>query len=335
MNKKRAALTAAAVTCGVSAGVLLGVANYFYNYGIDSPRDKGDNAESIAKEPACYRNGRHWMNEHVRRKDLYLMSHDGLQLHANYIKASDPDCHRYAICVHGFTDRAEKMGVYARRFYEEYGMSVLLPDLRGHGDSEGNYAGMGYLDSKDIIRWAESIVTMDPKAVIILHGMSMGAATVLMACGGELPEAVKAVIADSGYTSAMEEYYYEYRKLPAKSRILPAELIMPLVRGVCLARAHYDIAKASPETAVRSAKAPILFIHGDADDFVPSSMMPKLYAAAACKKDFLWIHGAGHVRSVVVNPDKYWSKVEEFLNDVSPFILKENYQDADPFVDSY
>lgn len=334
MNGKRIALTTAAITTGVSAGVLLGVANYFYCYGLTPRRDKVEDEDSTTATDD-YKAGRQWMNEHVRRKDIYLMSHDGLQLHANYIKASDPDCHRYAICVHGWRDSAESVGLYARHYYEEYGMSVLLPDLRGHGASEGNYVGMGYRDGQDVIQWANAIVTMDPKAVIILHGISMGAATVLMACGGHLPEQVKAVISDSAYTAAMEEFYYEYRLLPRRQRILPPELILPLVRGVCLTRAHYDLAKASPEEAVRTAKAPTLFIHGDADDFVPSSMMPRLYSAANCRKDFLWIHGAGHVASVTVNPVKYWSKVAEFLNDVSPFILKENYQDVDPFADSY
>lgn len=334
MNKKRIALSAAAVTAGVGAGVLLGVANYFYQYGLTPNHDSVEDADSSTATDN-YRAGRRWMNEHVRRKDIFLMSRDGLQLHANYIKASDPDCHRYAICVHGWKDSAESVGVYARHYYEEYGMSVLLPDLRGHGASEGRYIGMGYHDGQDVIQWANAIVTMDPKAVIILHGISMGAATVLMASGGALPANVKAVISDAAYTSAMEEFYYEYRRLPRKQRILPPELILPLVRGVCLTRAHYDLEKASPEEAVRHAQVPILFIHGDADDFVPSSMMPKLYHAATGEKDFLWVHGAGHVASVTIDPDKYWSKVASFLNGITPFILSENYQDPDPFVDTY
>lgn len=334
MNKKRVAFSTAGVLAGVSAGALLGVANYFYKSGL-TPRTDFEEDEDSSTATENYKSGRRWMNEHVRRKDIFLMSQDGLQLHANYIKASDPDCHRYAICVHGWRDSAESVGVYARRYYEEYGMSVLLPDLRGHGASEGGYIGMGYRDGQDINQWARAIVTMDPKAVIILHGISMGAATVLLAGGGDLPEEVKAVISDSAYTSAMEEFYYQYRCLPRQQRVLPAAIVLPLVRGVCMTRARYDLAKASPEEAVRVAKAPTLFIHGDADDFVPSSMMPRLYEAAACRKDFLWIHGAGHVASVTINPVKYWSKIEEFLGDLSPFILHENYQDADPFVDSY
>ncbi len=257
------------------------------------------------------------------------MSEDRLQLHANFLRASDPDCHRYAIYVHGIADTAESMGVFGKRYYEKYGMNVLLPDLRGHGASEGRYVGMGYRDSSDLRKWVQFIVDQDPQAVIILHGESMGAATVLLATGEELPN-VLAAISDSSYTSTLAEFRSVYKTLHAP---LPANVIIPLVRLVAMVRARYDIKKAAPIDAVRHSTVPTLFIHGEADTFVPPQMMPQLFEAATCKKDFLWIRGAEHVEGVAKAPREYWKKVEQFLGGISPWILHDNIRDTDPFAD--
>jgi fermentation-respiration switch protein FrsA (DUF1100 family) len=96
--------------------------------------------------------------------------------------------HRFAVCVHGFADSSDGMGLYAAVYYDRYGMNVLLPDLRGHGRSDGDYVGMGYDDSRDILRWIDWILEKDPAAQIVLHGVSLGAAAVLMTTGYSLPK---------------------------------------------------------------------------------------------------------------------------------------------------
>ncbi len=335
MAQKRSGLDIFGTVLGMAglaaAGSLAGAAAFFYKFAlVPKKHDPRLDLRPLEKDYAA---GRSWMNGHVRRQDVFILSDNGLQLHGNYIKASNPDCHRYAICVHGYADSAESMGLYARRYYEEYGMNVLLPDLRGHGASEGSYVGMGYHDCHDLQRWINFILQMDAEAVIILHGISMGAATVCMATGLTLPKQVLAAISDAAYTSAMEVFSSVYRGLD--NAFIPAPVMLQLVRLICFARAHYDLAKASPLKSVAASETPTLFIHGEDDDFVPADMMPRLFEAASCKKDFLWIPGARHVQSVVMQPEVYWKKVESFLDDISPWILHDNIKDIDPFSDDY
>lgn len=318
-----------------AVGSLLGAANYFFNLAlVPKQHDPAQDSKPSEREYAA---GRRWMRQHVARQDVFTFSGDGLQLHGNLIRQGDPDCHRYAILVHGFADSAESMGVYGKHYYEDYGMHVLMPDLRGHGASEGRYVGMGYKDGADLVRWVSFITSMDPDAVIVMHGISMGAASVLMATGRSLPGQVKAVVADSSFADAMDEFTYQYRKnqenLPAALKKLPASLMVQLVRMIGIVRAHYDVAKASPIDAVKRSLTPTLFIHGEADDVIPPDDMPRLFEAANCEKHFLWVKNAAHVQSVNADPDRYWGHITNFYNDISPWILNDNIQDADPFAD--
>ncbi len=165
---------------------------------------------------------------------------------------------------------------------------------------------MGYDDRRDLLRWIDWILERDADARIILHGISMGAATILMTTGmttGEkIPAQVVAAISDASYTSAMDIFSAVYKK--EKDAVVPAPILLEALRGVTLIRAGYDIAKASPVEAVARSSTPTLFIHGQADRFVPSE----------CPKAFLWIPEATHVMSVCVDPETYWSKVERFLH---------------------
>lgn len=312
-----------------AVGALFGTGNYYFKLAL-TPR-KHDPSQDADPSEREYAEGRRWMNDHENREDIFITSEDGLQLHANFIPAEDEKCHRYAVCVHGYGDSAESMGLYARRYNEAYGMNVLLPDLRGHGASEGRYVGMGLWDSKDLIRWIYWIIRQDEDAVIVLHGISMGAAAILQATGEHLPSQVKAVVSDSAYTSAMDEMQYRYSK--ARHNFFPARLVMQVVRFLCFFRAGYDLAKASPADAVEKSVTPTLFIHGEDDDIVPPSMMPRLFEAAGCKKEFLWIGDAGHMQSVVEDPETYWTRVEKFYKKLTPWILKDRPSEEEEFAE--
>lgn len=291
------------------AGALIGAANFFYKFSMTPKKhDVRLDADPMEKD---YVAGRRWMKGHPMREDVYIRADDGLQLHGNFIPAEAGEEHRFAVCVHGYADASDSMGVYARAYRDRYGMHVLLPDLRGHGRSDGDYVGMGYDESRDLLRWIDWILERDPAAQIVLHGISMGAATVLQTTGHDLPAQVRAAVSDAAYTSAEEVFEEVYRK--QKGAVVPAPVMLEAVRAVALVRAGYDIRKASPIEAVSRSHTPTLFIHGQADDFVPSWMMPDLYRAASCPKSFLWIPEAGHVKSVVVDPEAYWARVERFL----------------------
>ena len=112
---------------------------------------------------------------------------DGLRLSALVYKRSGQAASKWAVLVHGYSTGKEYMQEYARVYYEN-GYNVLMPDLRAHGDSQGNFVGMGWLDRMDILRWVEFIVSEDPAAEIVLHGISMGASAVMMASGDIFPK---------------------------------------------------------------------------------------------------------------------------------------------------
>ena len=261
--------------------------------------------------------GRSWARRREGFQEANIQAMDGLILWAAVVPGRE-GCRRWAICMHGYHDTYESMGAIARHYHEQ-GWNVLLPDQRGHGRSEGDYVGWGYDERLDVLGWVNWIARRDPEAEILLHGVSMGGATVLMATGGVLPRQVKAAVSDCSYTTIEAEIRYllnaEKSELPVR---LPSGLLFGRLRKTALRRAGFDIRLASPVEAVGRSKTPTLFIHGDEDDFVPSSMMGTLYQAARCPKSFLWVPGAGHAASVGTDETLYWSTVSAFIRDYFP-----------------
>ena len=254
--------------------------------------------------------GRFFVRNHPDKKDMYIDSIDKLRLHASYIPAGE-DVHDYAIIIHGIWDNHESNGVYAKHYLEK-GINCLLPDLRGFGKSEGSYIGYGFDDRFDIIEWIYWIVKRDPEARIILHGMSMGAATTLMTTGEYLPDQVKCAIADSSFTTLREQFASAYRLY--KGSFVPIPIALALSRIIILIRSGFDIDDVKPISAVERSKTPTLFIHGDDDTYIDPHMCSRLYEAAKCPKQYCMILGAEHIECVVRDPVNYWNKVDAFVN---------------------
>lgn len=247
-----------------------------------------------------------WLEEKSNYSDKYIESYDKLQLHSYVVSQNS---NKWAIVVHGYGGSGKLMSDKSKYFYD-MGYNVLIPDLRGHGKSEGDYIGMGWKDRLDIISWINFIINENPNAEIVLHGTSMGAATVLMTSGENLPSNVKAIVADCAYTSAWDEFSYQletYLKVPSS-------YILNVTNMVTKLKAGYSLKEASALESVKKATVPILFIHGDKDKFVPYSMMDKLYDATSSPKEKLTIDGGEHANSDLVSPFLYWLTVEDFLN---------------------
>lgn len=247
-----------------------------------------------------------WLEEKSNYSDKYIESYDKLQLHSYVVTQNS---NKWAIVVHGYGGSGKLMSDKSKYFYD-MGYNVLIPDLRGHGKSEGDYIGMGWKDRLDIISWINFIIKENPNAEIVLHGTSMGAATVLMTSGENLPSNVKAIVADCAYTSAWDEFSYQletYLKVPSY-------YILNVTNMVTKLKAGYSLKEASALECVKKATVPILYIHGDKDKFVPYSMMDKLYDATISPKEKLTIEGGEHANSDLVSPFLYWLTVEDFLN---------------------
>ena len=237
-----------------------------------------------------------------------LITEDGLTLKGRFFPQENS--HRYAIVCHGYAGNSAQVFGYARQFYN-MGCSVLAPDARAHGESEGEYYGMGWLERKDILGWANQLIGRDPDAEIVLFGVSMGGATVMMTAGEELPEQIKCIVEDCGYTSVWDEFSLQLSTLFSA----PEFPLMYTTDLICRLRAGYGFQEASSVEQLKKAEVPMLFIHGEKDTFVPYSMLDQVYnACASAEKEKLTIPGAGHGVAASVEPDLYWSTVESFVN---------------------
>ena len=302
-------------------GLIIGLgfgANYLYNLALnpDTPKDfifnadHNASAEDVSQEETSGSvtiDDSTWLLEQSNYEDFYITSKDGLKLH-NYLLRND-STDKWIIAVHGYTSEGKLMAPYARKFYD-MGYNVILPDLRGHGLSEGDYIGMGWDERFDIIDLIQYIVDNNKDSQIVLFGVSMGASTVMNVSGEELPINVKAIIEDCGYTSAWDEFSYQLKELFG----LPAFPMMHTASLIGKIRAGYWLGEASAIDQVKKSKTPMLFIHGDSDTFVPSHMLDELYSAAKVEKEKLIIPGAGHAKSKDVDPELYWSTIMTFIN---------------------
>lgn len=294
-------------------GISLGfVGNYFYNLALNPNTSKdivfGTPEEAEATSGQVLDSDVTWLLNDSNYTDEYITSSDKLKLHS-YKVTNQNNSNKWVIAVHGYTSEGINMSTYAKHYYDN-GYNVLIPDLRAHGLSEGNYIGMGWDDRLDIISWINYILNENPNAEIILHGVSMGAATVLMTSGEEIPSNVKAIVADCGYTSVWDEFAYQLDDLFS----LPEFPILNVSSMVAKIRAGYFLGEASSLEQVKNSKTPILYIHGDKDDFVPYYMMEELYNATSSEKEMLTIEGAEHAKASEVDPETYWNTVNNFIN---------------------
>ncbi len=243
-------------------------------------------------------------------EDMYITSEDGLKLHAHLKK--NPDAKgKYAIICHGGSGNATTMTSWTKELYN-MGFSVLCPNARAHGKSEGNVRGMGYLERRDNILWIKEIIKKDPTAQILLFGVSVGGATVLFTSGEtDMPENVKAVVSDCAFTTVYEEYGNVIRRYVP---FLPNFPVVDSASVVCEIRGGYSFRDASCIEAVKRSITPTLFIHGSEDTRIPVSMLESLYVNAQCPKQKLVIDGAGHADAHKKDPELYWDTVNKFTN---------------------
>lgn len=240
--------------------------------------------------------------------NIVIKNKENKPIHAIVVKADEPS-DKWIICIHGYTSSPKGMGSYGLHHHAR-GYNVLFPNLRGHADSEHKYISMGWKDRFDIICWINYLIDVYGDVKIVLHGASMGAATVMMTSGEDLPENVKCCIADCGYTDV-----YSVLKNELKATYhLPPFPLLPVSSAICKVIGGYTYKEASCINQTKKSKTPTLFIHGEEDEFVPYRMLDANYNAAACEKEKLSIPDADHANSHLFHPEIYWPEVFKFVD---------------------
>ena len=259
-----------------------------------------------------------WINSQKQEK-YERVSFDGLKLKATYVyneAQTETKERKVVLFSHGYGGKGiGDMSTFAD-YYSVRGYDMFFPDQRTHGESEGTFITFGANEHRDIQMWCEEIVKKwGPDCKIVLHGWSMGAATAYLSVCHGMPSQLKCLVFDCGYCSAYEEF------MSVAKHAFP--LPEPILHWVVLHAgiwtrllAHFPISEASPLHYADRMKLPVLFVHGAADDFVPTWMGHKLYAATknVPYKDQLIVPDAGHVMSYVYDRDAYQDALDRLLD---------------------
>ena len=243
----------------------------------------------------------------MHQEEVSIRSFDGLTLRGKYYEYA-PGA-PIELMIHGYRGSSERdmSGGVQRAF--RLGRSALIIDQRASGKSEGNVITFGVREHRDCLAWVDFMVKkFGPDVKIILTGISMGASTVLMASGQELPENVIGILADCGYTSAREIIHKILRQIR-----LPIRLVYPFVKLGARLFAGFDLEQADARKAVQNCTRPVIFYHGDGDDFVPWEMSRDNHAACPSRKKLVIIPGAGHGLSFPADQERYVAELREFF----------------------
>ena len=284
----------------------------FYREKISLPANRKE--EPPSKEWQIFleksREGEEWMKTQ-KTEQITILSEEGLRLTGTMLWA-EKDTGSTVIAVHGYRGNAIRDFAGSARFYHDMGYNLLMIHDRAHGDSEGKWIGFGWKDKEDIRRWCEYLVDRaQGNTQIALLGVSMGGAAVMMASGDDLPSQVKCIIEDCGYSSVWDQLWHAY---PRNCRF-PKRLTMYLASGMNKLVNGFFFGEASSVRQLKKNKRPVLFIHGGADDFVPTSMVHEVFSATRGERRLLIVEEAGHALSVVRDPEAYYGSIRKFLQD--------------------
>lgn len=244
-------------------------------------------------------------------RDTFIVADDGSKLHALYVRSAT-DSPNTALIIHGYTDNSIRMLMIGHLYNKEMNYNILLPDLRAHGKSDGEYIQMGWKDRLDILKWIDvSKGIYGDTTNMVIHGISMGAATTMMTSGEDLPENIKCFVEDCGYTSVWDEFKHKLRDEYG----LPAFPILPVTSLYTQMKVDWNFKEASSLEQIKKSKLPMFFIHGDKDTYVPTWMVNKLYEAKQGEKELWIVPGVEHANA-------YWDYTDEYVAKTNQFVSK-------------
>ncbi len=238
-----------------------------------------------------------------------IISFDGLRLHADFLRG-EPGTKVTMIFCHGYKSEAAFDFAAMYDFYRSLGYNLVYLNMRAHGKSGGKYIGFGVLDRFDVQSWAKKVAELFPDTSIFLHGMSMGAASILQSADLELDPAVCGIIADCGFSSTNEVF----RNLVGGLYHLPATPFVDIFEAVNRMTAGYGFTDADSVRSMEKSRLPLAYICGDCDRYVPLDMAMRIYNACVQDKVLLIAEGAGHAASFMTENEKYRNLITEFIN---------------------
>ncbi len=254
-------------------------------------------------------NNLRWVEEYGYEKH-YIMSDRGEGLVGYLMKAKEPS-DVYVFGAHGYRSYGKKEFCGFAQYYLSRGVNVFFPDHVASGESEGTHCSFGYYEKEDCMKWLKYMTDHFGKDIkIILHGVSMGSATVCMMTGrNDLPENVRFTVADCGFTTAKDLFAFKMKGLGIPD--------FGLLKGVNFAHRlnhGFDFREVAPIESVIYAKVPMLFVHGKEDNLVPSYMAKELFDNCGSEyKDILIVEGADHAQAHVDGKQEYEDKIDEFI----------------------
>ena len=242
-------------------------------------------------------------------EDVFITSYDGLKLRARYYKGK-PDS-PVAIGFHGYRSNALRDLAGLTTYYYHKGYDVIIVDERAHGMSEGKATTFGAKERFDVLSWsryAEERFGKDKK--IILFGLSMGAASIILASALDLPDGVKLAVCDCPYSSASTII-----KKVCSDKKCPPKLAFPTINLGAKTFGRFNLSDSEPIKAIKEAKIPIFLVHGTADKLVPYKMSDSL-AEAGKTVTYLRIDGAPHLLAMMCDEEGYIKALEEHQNSI-------------------
>lgn len=241
-------------------------------------------------------------------EEIYAESFDKLKLYGRYYKNGNAE--GTILLFHGYRSAAKRDFSCVVKLYFNMGFNVLLVHQRAHGNSEGRLITFGVKESRDVLSWIDFLTDKYGEKEFILDGLSMGATTVLLSTRLGLPDSVKGVIADCGFTSPAEIIGI----VSERNFHISRKLSVPVMNFLCKLFGGFDLKEFSTDEILKYNTKPILLTHGRDDGFVPCEMSERAFGAANCEKELYVVDGADHGMSFLKEKDFVVEKLSNFLS---------------------
>ena len=265
-------------------------------------------AKSLVKYRTEILSGGNWFRAQGPQR-IELNAYDGLRLVGYFLPAASAK--GTLLLVHGYRSSPFTDFGVIYRFFHSLGWNILAVWQRSHGESEGKYITFGVKERYDVRTWTQYLLDrFGADHPVVLDGISMGAASVLMSLGTGLPENVRGVIADCGFTSPYDEFAHVL-----KTRLhIPLHPIADIAQVFSRLFAGFDFRACSTVDALRQNTLPVLLVHGERDTFVPCRFSQENYEACAGDKKLILVPEAGHGASYLIEQERCQAELIAFLD---------------------